>query len=394
MYGRVRVITDSDEMGRKFVAYQSTLAYWHTVTYPDDALRSLPGSFYLAPALIEGAKSMLILGSAAGGAIRQAQQVLPELAITGVDIDPAVHDVAVKYFGVNPAKAKLVSRDARHFIERDQEHYDFIIVDVYAGEFLPPHCTSQQFFTRVREHLNPGGAVFINTNMYDVPFELPAGSQQPTRVNRHLERTLREAGFQSIFANNFFHSAVLYTTPVSLDKFRQKLLSVAADASKPAATRAALGLMARTTIQAEDVRQDYRPFSDDWAPELMLELKSNHARLYGALADATLDQTLHPAVRVIRDHMLAERSAGVKTGAVKDAAALIRALNKVPDPVAPADLELAARYLRFDYEPVGELDPQSPWAHLAASYARMYHAGNANDYEQLAVILSELGPSS
>lgn len=394
MYGRVRVVSDTDELGREFIAYESTLGYWHTVTYPDEPLRSLPGSFYLAPALIEGSKSMLILGSAAGGAIRQAQHVLPELAITGVDIDPAVHEVAVKYFGVNPTKAKLVSRDARHFIERDSAHYDFIIVDLFAGEFLPPHCTSQQFFTRVREHLNPGGVVFINTNMYDVPFELPAGSSEPARVDRHLERTLREAGFQSIFTNNFFHSAVLYTTPVSIDSFRKKLLAVAADPSKPAATRAALGLMARTTTQAENARQSYRPFSDDWAPELMLELKSNHARLYRALADAKLDQPLHPAVRVIRDHMLTERRAGVKTGAVKDAAALIRALNKIRDPVTAADLELAARYLRFDYEPLAALDPQSPWAQLAANYARMYYAGNTNNYEELATILSELSPSS
>jgi SAM-dependent methyltransferase len=398
MYGRVRVVADKDEQDRKFIAYQSTMSYWHTVTYPEEPLRSLPGSFYLAPALVENAKNMLILGSAAGGAIRQAQTVMPDVAITGVDLDPAVHEIATKFFGVNPAKAKLIARDARHFIDRDKERYDFIIVDVYAGEFLPPHCISREFFARVREHLSPDGVVFINTNMYDVPFELPHGASEPMRVNRHLEQTLRDAGFASIFPNNFFHSAVLYPTAVSLETFRNKLLAVAADPRKPDATRAALGLMARTTVEAGKYERHYQPFTDVWAPELMLELKSNHARLYSALAKAVQpqqrDEVQHPAVRAIRAQLFAERTAGSTVGAIQDAGALIRSLNQIQQPLTAADLELAARYLRFGYGASTELDAHSPWARLAASYAHLYSAGNSNDYERLATVLGELDSSS
>jgi predicted O-methyltransferase YrrM len=391
LYGRVRVTSDTDSRGRRFLAYQSTRGYWHSVTYPDEPLRQLDGSLYLAAALTENAKSMLILGSAAGGAARQAQILMPELEITGVDIDPAVHEVATKFFGVDPARIRFVSRDARQFVERDAQRYDFIVVDLFAGEFVPAHCITREFFSRVRARLNPGGVVFINTNMFDMPFEIAATSSEPTRVNRHLERTLREAGFPSIFANNVFPAAVLYTTPQALDTFRDKLRAIAADSSRPPATRAALGLMARTTAAVARYPRTYRPFTDAWSPELLLERKWNHAALIDALSQAPENDVMHPALRVVRARLIAERAQGVTSGAISDAAALVRELDAVLTPLSAADEELAARYLRFDYtDALPELTPHSAWAKLAAGYARIYSAGHTNDFELLADALAEL----
>lgn len=396
MYGRVRVIEDKDEHGRTFRAFEPSIGYWHTVTYPEDPLRALPGVFYLAPALVEKSKSMLILGSAAGGAIRVAQTLMPELAVTGVDIDPAVHEIATKYFGVDASKVRFVSRDARQFLERERQRYDYIVVDTFAGEFIPAHCATREFFTRVRQHLNPGGVVFVNTNMYDVPFELPPGEREPARVNRHLERSLREAGFPSIFVNNFFHSTVLHTTPQSIDAYRARLRALAADDQQPLAARAALGLLARTTVEAASYAREYVPFTDAWAPEIVLELKSNHAKLFDALLEAKSEPTpvpLHPAVRIIRDRLLAERAEGAYSGAIGDAAALVRELNRVSGPLTAADRELAARYLRFEASEPLELNPKTPWAQLAATYARLFAAGNTNDYERLVGVLGELDRS-
>jgi predicted O-methyltransferase YrrM len=391
LYGRVRVISATDARGRDFLAYESTRAYWHSVTYPDDPLRELPGSIYLAAGLVENAKSMLVLGSAAGGSIRQAQLLMPQLEITGVDIDPAVHAVATNYFRVDPKRVRLVSRDARQFLEREQARYDFIVVDTFAGEFMPAHCITREYFSRLKQRLNPGGVVFINTNMFDVPFELPEGTREPVRVSRHLERTLRDVGFATLFENKFFHSLVLYPQPVPLEAFRAKLLAAAQDPNRPLATRAGLGLMARTTVDARQYPREYEPFSDAWAPEIVLELKSNHARLYDALGKAPrVDAGLTPAVRVIRDRLLAERAQGSRSGAIADAAALVRELDRIEAPLSPEDARLAARYLRFDDVPLPQLEAHSPWARLAAGYARMYDAAHANDYEALATILTEL----
>ena len=68
----------------------------------------------------------------------------------------------------------------------------------------------------------------------------------------------------------------------------------------------------------------------------------------------------------------------------------MRELERVTTPLQPGDRELAARYLRFDYEALPTLDPRSPWARLAATYARMFAAGNANDHVALSQALAEL----
>jgi len=234
--------------------------------------------------------------------------------------------------------------------------------------------------------------VFINTNMFDVPFELPAGTDEPARVNRHLEETLRDAGFVSIFENRFFHSLVVYPKERSVDAFLAKLRAIAADETRPLATRATLAMMARTTVETERHPRSYRPFTDAWAPEIVLELKSNHARLYRALArePAQGEAASHPLLRVVRKRLLAEHASGNNTGAITDTAALVRELDALPMPLTAADHLLAARHLRFEQLELPALTPHSPWAKLAAGYARMYAAGLGNDYEQLAQVLREL----
>ncbi|HTU57771.1 MAG TPA: fused MFS/spermidine synthase, partial [Polyangiales bacterium] len=297
------------------------------------------------------------------------------------------------HFGVDPKKIRFVSRDARQFIEREPEHYDFIIVDLFANEYVPAHCVTREFFSQVKAHLNPGGVVFVNTNMFDVPFELPDGTREPTRVNRHVERTLREAGFPSLFANNFFHSLVAYPTPQPFEQYLAKVRASAADPERPAATRAALGLMARTTFEVPSYPRTYEAFTDEWSPDLVLERKWNQAQIYDALREAppsaASDAGLHPALRIVRARLFADRASGARSGAITDAAALVTELDQLDLPLTAADRELAARYLRFELSELPELQAHSPWAQLAAEYAGMYAAGQSNDYEKLAQILGE-----
>jgi len=149
-------------------------------------------------------------------------------------------------------------------------------------------------------------------------------------------------------------------------------------------------LLAHTTFEAARYPRTYAPFTDAWSPEILLERKWNQAQLYAALAEtpATGD-SIHPAARIIRERLLAERAEGSRSGAIRDAGALVRALDRIDTPISPADRALAARYLRFDYEELPALEPRSPWAKLAATYARMFAAGHANDYEKLSRILAE-----
>ena len=398
IYGHIRVVSDTDSRGHPFLGYLATRLYRHSMVYPSEPLRELIGTFYIAPALASPTppRELLVLGSAAGGMLRHTELLLPETHVIGVDIDPAIHEVAVKIFGVNPKNVSFVSQDARQFIEQARQTYDFIVVDLFAGEFLPAHCITKQFFAAVKQHLSPHGAVFINTNMHDVSFELPSRDSEPFRANRHLESTLREAGFVSLFENRFFHSLVAYPAATSLDALRTRWLELAQRDGLPDAARAALGLMAYTTVSVAPTSKPYRAYTDAWAPDMLIERKTNERALYRALAEAAGQSSARVAAHssgireLVLSRLLTERADSPSPGELADVPGLLRALDQRREPLAESDLEQAARYFQFGYEDLGELHAERQWARLGAGYARIYAAGRANDYEALLPALEEL----
>lgn len=395
-YGNIRVIEETDSRGHKFLAYLGSRMYWHSVVYPDEPLRQLNATLYLAPALARATppRNMLVLGSAAGGVLRSAELLLPNTHITGVDIDPKVHEAAVSVFGVNPEQSKLVSRDARQFVEQGDEQYDFIIVDLFAGEFVPVQCVTRQFFARLKRRLSPDGVMFINTNLNDVPYELPNPDSEPFRTNRHLETTLREAGFASLFENNFFHGLVVYPTEQPLEPVRARWLELSRAPNLPPAARAALGLMAYTTFESATHPRPYRAFSDVWAPDILIERKSNEPALYRALAAATPTAGSAPPANLktaVFARLVAEQRSAESPGQLVDAAKLVSELEQLAAQPTAADVLSAGRYLRFGYrEELPELSPRSAWARLGAGYARMYAAARANDYDAVLLALEDL----
>jgi spermidine synthase len=93
--------------------------------------------------------------------------VLPQrLAMRGitcdaVDIDPAVVSMARRHFGLSPVQ-QVHLQDARYFIATAQAEYDFIVLDVFAGDTTPGHLLTREALTLVRERLAPGGVLAIN----------------------------------------------------------------------------------------------------------------------------------------------------------------------------------------------------------------------------------------
>jgi hypothetical protein len=179
--------------------------------------------------------------------------------------------------------------------------------------------------------------------------------------------------------------------------FRSELESLYAAKALPAPARAAAGLALRSTVPVPDHRERYRPFRDDWAPDLLIELKSNQRALfehYAALTPAARARALHQAHPVAL-HAIEQQSAdGEELGsywALSRPEALIGALDRVARPLGAGDRELAARYLHFGDRPIGDVLPaQTAWARVAGLYARMYAQAYANDYELLLQTLDQL----
>jgi spermidine synthase len=55
--------------------------------------------------------------------------------------------------------------DARVFLTRTTERYDFILLDVYANEsYIPPHLVTREFFVLAKDRLATGGVLACNVN--------------------------------------------------------------------------------------------------------------------------------------------------------------------------------------------------------------------------------------
>ena len=130
--------------------------------------KGLTGMYYdtalAAPALADHADSALILGMGTGTYARQLKRYYPDMSVTGVEIDQKITDLAVKYFD-EPADVPVSTYDGRAWLAASHDTYDVIMVDAYQDITIPFQMSSDEFFSMVRSHLNPGGVMVVNMNM-------------------------------------------------------------------------------------------------------------------------------------------------------------------------------------------------------------------------------------
>lgn len=110
-----------------------------------------------------------ILGSAGGTMLGQfnywIKPILPQLSLTGVEIDPDVIPLGQKYFGLNGSEGKVVNADGRSFLRSQKGKADLVIVDAYSNQiYIPFHLSTQEFFSQVKAKLNSSGMLALNVN--------------------------------------------------------------------------------------------------------------------------------------------------------------------------------------------------------------------------------------
>ncbi|KAK0628920.1 S-adenosyl-L-methionine-dependent methyltransferase [Bombardia bombarda] len=83
---------------------------------------------------------------------------------TVVEIDPVVHDFAIKYFQL-PSNHNAVIEDAVAYTDRlataGDEHFDYIIHDVFTGGAEPVALFTLEFLQNLNALLTPGGVIAI-----------------------------------------------------------------------------------------------------------------------------------------------------------------------------------------------------------------------------------------
>ena len=100
------------------------------------------GTFYDAFLLLDaardgGIRTLLDLGLAGGTTVHGLRTQRPHVAITGVELDPVVLEVARRHFALDGENLTAVEADARVFLGRAGPRYDAIVVDVFRGAHSP-----------------------------------------------------------------------------------------------------------------------------------------------------------------------------------------------------------------------------------------------------------------
>ncbi|MFY8185365.1 MAG: spermidine synthase, partial [Bacteroidia bacterium] len=106
--------------------------------------------------------------------------------VTCVELDTRIAFVAKKYFALSD-KVKVIEDDARHAIERMDEKFDFVLVDLFNGEVTPSHVLSNESFERLKKITTDSTLVLFNTYGY---CKVPVGLG-----NLALLNTIKKSGY-------------------------------------------------------------------------------------------------------------------------------------------------------------------------------------------------------
>jgi len=109
------------------------------------------------------AQSLLVIGLAGGTVPTLYSRAFGPMRMVGVELDPAIIDVAYRYFGLSDLPfLETVATDGRLYLTLTDEKFDVIAVDAYRPPYIPFHLTTIEFFRQTRSHLSPNGVVAVN----------------------------------------------------------------------------------------------------------------------------------------------------------------------------------------------------------------------------------------
>ena len=116
-------------------------------------------------------KRILMIGLGGGSISTYLGRAMPDAQIDVVELDPGVVAAGKNYFGLRETdKLRFIESDGRVYLNRHKDTYDLILLDAYRELGVPFHMLTREFYTLVKEHLAPGGAVasnvVTNTKLY------------------------------------------------------------------------------------------------------------------------------------------------------------------------------------------------------------------------------------
>lgn len=111
---------------------------------------------------VDDVETMAVIGLAAGTIPKQYIQVYENIAIDGIELDPAIAQAGRDYFAMNDPQLNVIIGDGRFELNQLDGQYDIITLDAYKVPYIPWHLTTRQFFEEIAAHLNSDGVLAMN----------------------------------------------------------------------------------------------------------------------------------------------------------------------------------------------------------------------------------------
>lgn len=112
-------------------------------------------------------RRILMVGLGGGTVSTALAELIQEVHIDIVEIDPAVVSVAERYFDFVASDRVVVHvGDARVFTKRARQRgdrYDLVLLDAYNGDYIPEHLMTREYLLETRDILTAGGTLVANT---------------------------------------------------------------------------------------------------------------------------------------------------------------------------------------------------------------------------------------
>jgi spermidine synthase len=155
-YGELRVV---DQDGARHLLIDGGI---HTVVSPSNYESYFPYVHVLDSTrhLFADRGELLLIGLGGGSVVKQF--AAHGWNIDAIEIDPAVIQLASRYFGLRQAEANVFPMDGRRFLIQSDKQYDLIILDAFGSSSIPFHLVTREAFDLVAGCLRTGGVFAVN----------------------------------------------------------------------------------------------------------------------------------------------------------------------------------------------------------------------------------------
>lgn len=155
---------------------------------PEHLLVPYTQGLFLAAVFQPAPRKVLMIGLGGGGFNRVFNRAFGGALLRTVEIDKRVKELAAEYMMFQETERnQVVLGDGRVHIKRNRgrEKYDWIILDAYKGNCVPPHLKTKEFYQEVANCLEPGGVIVSNLQNDSMLFDFDV-----TTLNAAFPRVL------------------------------------------------------------------------------------------------------------------------------------------------------------------------------------------------------------